>query len=148
MVITFCGHSKYEGTAEDEIKILKLLNQKAGNSSVEFFLGGYGGFDWFAYRCAKKFQKEHEEAKVIWITPYLNSSLSDDKKNRFDLIVYPELEKIPLKYAIVYRNRWMVEQADIVISYIINQYGGAYAMYQYAKRKNKEIYNIAVPHID
>ena len=57
MVITFCGHSKYEGSEKDEIKILELLNQKAGNNPVDFFLGGYGGFDWFTYRCAKKFQK-------------------------------------------------------------------------------------------
>ena len=144
MVITFCGHSKYEGTAEDEIKILKLLNQKAGNSSVEFFLGGYGGFDWFTYRCAKKFQKEHKDAKLIWITPYLNIPLADDKKRRFDLIVYLELEKIPLKYAIVYRNRWMVEQADIVISYIINQ--TAFSYHPQEEYSNK-VLSISVSHL-
>ena len=143
MVVAFCGHSEYKGSMEDEVKILHLLKQKVGKCSVDFFLGGYGGFDQFAYRCVKKFQKEYGNAKLILITPYLNAPRADDCKKLFDLIIYPELEKIPPKYAIVYRNRWMVEQADLIISYIMNQYGGAYTMYQYAKRKNKEIYNIA-----
>ena len=144
MVIAFCGHSRYGGSLEDEKKILELLKQKAENEAVEFFLGGYGGFDQFAYHCAWKFQKEHTDAKLILITPYLDTKhYADDIKDRFDSIIYPELEKIPLKYAIVHRNRWIVEKADIIIAYVKNQYGGAYTMYQYAKRKKKEIYNIA-----
>ena len=143
MIVTFCGHSKYEGSVEDEKKILDLLMKKTGQVSVEFFLGGYGDFDRFAYGCAKQFQKERGDAKLILVTPYLNTKNMEDKENCFDEIIYPELEKVPRKYAIIHRNRWMVEKADIVISYVTHQYGGAYTMYQYAKRKKKEIYNIS-----
>ncbi len=107
-----------------------------------FFLGGYGNFDKFAYDCAKKFKENHMGAKLIFITPYI--TVTKYKKDCFDLIIYPELEKVPLRYAIVHRNKWMVDKADIVIANITHKYGGAYRMYQYAERKNKEIYNIAL----
>lgn len=59
------------------------------------------------------------------------------------MIIYPELDNVPLRFAISKRNKWMVEQADIVIAYITHTYGGAYATYRHAKKKNKEIYNIS-----
>lgn len=65
------------------------------------------------------------------------------QKDRFDLTVYPELENVPPKYAISHRNRWMVEEADFIVAYVKHEYGGAYTMYRYAKRKGKVAYNIA-----
>ncbi len=37
MIITFCGHSAYESVAEDEKKILEILEKRAGNDPVDFF---------------------------------------------------------------------------------------------------------------
>ena len=48
-----------------------------------------------------------------------------------------------MKLAIIYRNRYMVDEANYVIAYVSHKFGGAYATYQYAKRKKKEIYNVA-----
>ena len=60
----------------------------------------------------------------------------------FDSIIYPDLEHVPPRYAISHRNRWMIGQADVVISHVSHQYGGAYAMYLVAKQKAKKIYNL------
>ncbi len=148
MIVAFCGHSTYTQHADDDEKILDILENKAHDECVEFYLGEYGFFDNFAYECAKKFQRAHPQSKLIFVTPYpLNEKNSQDKKDRFDLIVYPALESVPPRYAIVYRNRWMVEQADLIIAYITHAYGGAYTMYRHALRKKKEIYNIAPSNI-
>ena len=61
----------------------------------------------------------------------------------FDLIIYPELEAVPRKYAIFYRNKWIVEKADLIIAFVKKKYGGAFAMYQYAEKLGKDIYNLA-----
>lgn len=61
-----------------------------------------------------------------------------------DSVLYPELENVPPRYAISHRNRWMVEQADIVISFVSHQYGGAYTTYLHAKRNGKKIYNLGL----
>ena len=53
------------------------------------------------------------------------------------MIIYPELDNVPLRFAISKRNKWMVEQADIVIAYITHTYGGAYATYRHAKKEKQ-----------
>ena len=66
----------------------------------------------------------------------------EEYRKRYDGIIYPEIEKTPLRYAILQRNRWMVEKADYVICAVAHSFGGAYKTYRYAKRKGKPIYNI------
>ena len=56
---------------------------------------------------------------------------------------YPEIEDKPKKYAITYRNRYMMEQADFVIAYVSHNFGGAYAAYRHAKRRGKTVFNLA-----
>ena len=55
------------------------------------------------------------------------------------LAIYPELEKVPPKFAILHRNRYMIDKADIVITYIQYTKGGAYQAYLYAKKQGKNI---------
>ena len=57
MTVTFCGHSYYQQSTEDESIVLSLLNERCAGADIEFFLGEYGEFDRFAYGCAKKFKK-------------------------------------------------------------------------------------------
>ena len=144
MIIVFCGHSNYIQNAQDETSILKILVEEAGDSPCEILLGGYGGFDAFAYDCVRKFKKDHSATKSVLVTPYLSVKEEGCLKNHYDSIVYPGLESVPPRYAISHRNRWLVEQADVVIAYVSHRYGGAYAMYLYAKRKGKKIYNLGL----
>ena len=65
------------------------------------------------------------------------------QKTMYDSVLYPEIENKPKRYAILYRNKYMVEKADYVIAYVSHNWGGAYSTYQYAKRKGKNIFNLA-----
>ena len=140
MTVTFCGHSQYVGTGEDEEKILTLLSHHIGNSPAELFLGGYGAFDDFARKCGRKYQKEHPNVKLIFVTPYINKEC---EKDLYDEIIYPPIEDKPPKFAISYRNKWMIERADLVIAYIDHAWGGAYQTYKHAKLQKKQIYNLS-----
>ncbi len=147
MIITFCGHSQYNQTKADEEKILSLLEKLIGDTSAEIFLGGYGSFDMFARSCASRFQSQHPNTKLILVTPYLTEEYQknhlQDQKELYDSIVYPPIENVPLRFAILRRNQWMVEQADFVIAFITHTFGGAYKTYSYAKKKKKTVYNIS-----
>ena len=139
MIITFCGHSQYTETKQDEEKIISFLSQTVGDRPAELFLGGYGSFDAFALKCGKKYQKTHPNTKLIFVTPYISANV---RKDVYDGIIYPSLEKSPPKFAISHRNKWMVEQADFVIAYIDHSWGGAYQTYKHAKRKSKPLLNL------
>ena len=146
MIVTFCGHSQYTGSGKDEELIISVLTRIIGDRHAELYLGGYGSFDAFARKCGKKYQEAHPNTKLIFVTPYITVGYQknhlDCKKNLYDEIIYPNLEDKPPKFAISYRNKWMVEQADYVIAYITHEWGGAYQTYKYAQRKNKPIFNI------
>lgn len=149
MTITFCGHSQFKSSTEYETKLLELLEKIVGDRVVNFYLGDYGDFDCFAYGCCKKYQKLHPNVSLIFITPYMTEVYQQKhlnlQKEKFDGIIYPEIEDKPLKFAIIYRNKWMIDKADFVICGITRTYGGAYKTYQYAQKKKKHIFNIATP---
>lgn len=141
MTITFCGHSTFNKTDEYELELLKLLELEIGDAHAEFFLGGYGNFDSFAYSCCKKYKSKHPNVSLVFVTPYMN--VDPAYAVLFDSLIYPDIENKPLKFAINYRNQYMVEKADIVIAFIDHEWGGAYKTYAYAKRKGKKIINLA-----
>lgn len=147
MIITFCGHAQFHKTEEYEQKLLTFLQEKIGVQPPYMYLGGYGGFDNFAYDCCKKFKETHNNIPLIFVTPYLTVEYQKDhlnhQKTRYDVIIYPEIENKPPRYAITYRNKYMVEKADFVVAYMTHDWSGAYKTYQYANLKKKPIFNIS-----
>ena len=146
MIITFCGHRSFVGSEEYEKKILALLEKTVGDNPADMFLGGYGGFDSFAYEVCKKYKASHPSVSLIFVTPYITEQYQKNHlefiKNMYDSIIYPEIENKPKRFAVFYRNRYMVEKADIVIACVSNTWGGAYTTYKYAVSKQKRIFNI------
>lgn len=142
MIITFCGHSDFISNYEYEKRVLDILEKEMVNGCGEIYLGEYGAFDLFAYECSKRFKQTHEKILLTFVTPYL-FNISKEKLDRFDNVIYPELENVPKRYAILKRNEYMIEKADVVIAYVNRSFGGANKSYQLAKRKNKKIYNLA-----
>ena len=147
MIITFCGHSDFVTSREQEERLLTFLQKEVGNLPADFYLGGYGGFDRFAYDCCKVYQKTHPNVSLVLVTPYYDTSYQkthlQEAATRYDTILYPEIEDKPKRFAIVYRNRYMIEKADFVVAYITRKWGGAYITYQYAQKKAKAILNLA-----
>lgn len=102
MVIAFCGHSQYIKNSEDEKLVLAILEKRVANNDVDFLLGEYGGFDSFAYGCAKQFKTFHPQSNLIFVTPYISPEYQKNqieyRKDRFDMVIYPELENVPPRY--------------------------------------------------
>ena len=146
MIVTFCGHAHFSKSEEYEQKILSFLEEKVGDQPADMYLGGYGDFDSFAYDCCKKYKETHPNVLLLFITPYMTVEYQQNhleyQKTRYDDIIYPEIEdKLP-RFAISYRNKWMVEKADYVVAYVDHDWGGAYTTYKHAKRKGKFIFNL------
>ena len=146
MVISFFGHAHFSGTKAWEERIISILGERIGEKRADIYLGGYGDFDEFAYLCCKKYQQRHPQVRLIFVTPYLTLFKQTDYfkylKMRYNEIVYPEIEDKPKKFAITYRNRYMVDASDLIVFYVACEWGGAYETYKYAKRKKKEVVNL------
>lgn len=146
MIITFCGHADFQRTTEYEQRLLTFLEENVGDLPADMYLGGYGNFDAFAYDCCKRYQKTHSNISIYLITPYITPQYQKNhlayQKDLYDGIIYPEIEDKPPRFAISYRNRWMVERADLVVCGVERAYGGAYQTYRYATRKDKPVFHL------
>ena len=147
MIVTFCGHARFIPAEEYERKIFDFLEKKVGDRSADMYLGGYGEFDNFAYNCCRKYKNKHPNITLVFVTPYLLDTYLhnyfEQHDKAYDFILYPEIESKLKKYAIVYRNQYMIEKADFIIAYVSHACGGAYEAYKYAKKEGKEVFNLA-----
>ena len=147
MTVMFCGHADFQENEiikEKMISLLQGLIKKYGR--INFYFGGYGGFDLFALRCVKICAQNNSNLKTFFITPYIYPKYEKliQAKGNYDECIYPELENVPLKFAIIKRNQWMVRESDIVVAYVQRDWGGAAKTLNYAKRLKKRIFNLAL----
>ena len=138
MKISFFGHRSFVNNKSYENVIFDIFDKIKNNEHIEILLGGYGNFDKFALNCAQKLKNKYPNLSITKVVPYLDSK----DIAGYDLVLYPLLENVPRKFAIIHRNRKMVEESDIIIAYIDHSFSGAYEAIKYGKRKNKTIINI------
>jgi len=143
MMITFCGHADFRGDKESEKEMMAIFEEEIGDADCEMLFGEYGKFDSFAFSCGQKYRKQHTGVKLIFVTPYVRALSQKTDACKFDEIIYPCQESIPYRFAILHRNRWMVERAGLIIAFVNRSWGGAYQSYLHAKRKQKRIINLA-----
>ena len=146
MIITFCGHSNclFNDDVKEQLKNI-LIGEIIKKPTCKFYLGGYGDFDSLCLRTLRELKKEFQDIELIFITPYFDKNYSklEFAKYHYDDVIFPPLESVPRKFAIIKRNEWMVEEADLVIAYVMYSWGGAVKTLEYAKRKKKTIINLA-----
>ena len=142
IVITFVGHGSLCYGDEVFQKVIETVKASLPpNEKVSFYCGGYGNFDHLCARACRKLMEEGVFAELVFVTPYLNTSSEDGRL--YDEIIYPPLETVPPRYAILKRNQWMVLQADLVIAYVSASVGGAFKTLEFAVKKKKNIINLA-----
>ena len=140
MVATFIGHSNCNISIEEvKVEIRKMI--KCG--ARRFLNGGMGAFDGLCARAVFELKSEFEGIESLLIIPYLNFKCSFAEL--FDGSIYPEgLERYYFKAAIVKRNEYMVESADMALCYVY-AIGGAAKTYKRAKEKGIMLYHLCKP---
>ncbi len=145
MIITFCGHSKLIEQNIIRAHLTRELRTLLEHGNHKFYLGGYGDFDLLAAKVLYELKQEYPETETILILPYLDRPLD---ASLYDSTIYPPLENVPKRYAISRRNKWMVEQADMVIACVDHDWGGASKTLEYAVKKGLRIINLGGLHND
>ena len=140
MPVTFCGHGNINYDDEIKYKLKTEIEKAISKGETKFLLGGYGNFDLLAARILKTLKSQYPQIKSTLVIPYIDR---DYDTCLYDDSVYPPLENVPRKFAIVKRNEWTVDKADIIIAYVEHDWGGAARTLKYAVRKKKDIVNLA-----
>lgn len=136
MKVTFCGYSDIAQTDEVRAWLYDTVQKLINLGADMFLLGGYGAFDLMAASVVWEMKLKYPYVQSVLVKPYLNREMDESK---YDWTVYPALERVPLRYAISYRNRYMAEEANLVVAYVLHSWGGAAQTLEYAKQKKKSI---------
>ena len=146
--VSLFGHRTVEDYLTVESKLYELLRiiMKQGNREIEFLVGRNGDFDLMAASVIRKLKKEtgNENVFLTLVLPYETAELRNNTEafeSYYDSIEINEATR-SYKYAIVARNRGMIDRADLVVFYVKNESGGAYQTLKYAEKNEKRIINI------
>ncbi len=144
--VVLFGHRDFGGyrIVDEQLSLLleDLIRKK---SFIEIYIGRNGEFDIYAATVVKNVQNAigKENSELICVLPYLERNIEYYEKY-YDRVMIPEcIEKIHPKGAILKRNRWMIEQADLFVGYVEREKGGAYSALKYAKKLGKQVINLA-----
>ena len=140
-VCAFFGHRVIGADISSQLE--QAVRIAITNGATTFWVGGYGAFDSYAAGCVRRLKKEYPQISLDLILAYLSigkHALAD----AYDSTIYPEgLELVPQRFAISKRNRWIVDNYDMIIAYVRSTYGGAYTALRSAKRKGIHVVNLA-----
>lgn len=136
MKVTFCGHRQVLKTEEVRSWLRDSLELLIAEGADTFYLGGYGEFDHLAASLLREAKKSHPNIVMTLVLPYLDSTLD---ASGYDGTLYPPLENVPRRFAIVKRNEWMADVADVTVAYVLHSWGGAAQTLRCAQRKKKRI---------
>jgi uncharacterized phage-like protein YoqJ len=136
MTVTFCGHRQIDEIQKVRAWLCVVTEHLIEEGAETFYLGGYGAFDEMAAAVLGEYKQVYPQIQRLLVLAYLDRGKTGAK---YDNTVYPPLEGVPQRLAIVRRNRWMVEAADVVVACVDHDWGGAAATLRHARQKKKRV---------
>ena len=136
---TFFGHRDCTANIRPILKeaIIRLITKE--NISV-FYVGDSGNFDRLVIDVLHELTGYYDITVGV-VLAYFPTKKTNSFLEQYS--IYPdELVNIPRKYAISYRNNYMLKESDFVIAYITKNTGGAAKFIQKAIRQKKKVINL------
>ena len=143
MVCCFFGHHDAPAAVKgDLLECIKTLveNEGADNSLV----GNHGSFDSMVLSALREAKAAYPHITYSVVLAYMPA-----EKQEYTYIdpmetLYPEgIEIVPKRFAISWRNDWMLKQADTVICYVRHSLGGSGKFVEKAIRQKRRVINLA-----
>ena len=138
MTCTFFGHRDTPKEIEPTLRsaLIDLIENK--NATV-FYVGNHGNFDAMVCRQLEDLSKTYP-IKYYFVLAYMPGK--NDTPDEHSIL--PEgIETVPRRFAINYRNKWMLTKSDIVVTYVIHNFGGAWEFKEMSARLRKFVIELS-----
>ena len=141
MIVTFVGHGDLYDTDQLQALLREAIEEIIRHNETTFYCGGYGCFDLICARIVKDLKSAYPKTRSVFVAPYRTekSLRAAQETNLYDEILFAGLENVPPRLAIIKRNEYMVDQADLILAFVDHTWGGAYRTLSYAKKRKKAI---------
>lgn len=140
MTVTFFGHKDTPKEIEPTLRttLIDLIENK--NVTV-FYVGNNGNFDTMLRRQLEDLSNTYSITYNV-VLAYLPAKKSeyDDYTNT----ILPEgIETVHKRFAISWRNKWMIQQSDVVVTYVTHNFGGAAQFKEMAEKQGKTVIELS-----
>ena len=140
LTATFFGHKDTPKNIEPTLRatLVDLIENQGINM---FYVGNNGNFDTIVRRQLEALSQAYPitYSVVLAYMPAKKSEYDDYTKT-----ILPEgIEAIPKRFAISYRNKWMIDQADVVVTYVTHSFGGAAKFKEMVEKQGKMIIELS-----
>ena len=142
VVCTFFGHRECPDSIQANLK--KLLINLIEKQHVElFYVGPQGSFDRIVRNTLRELAFRYPHVRYYVVLAYIPQSPKEYDDLDYSLTLLPDgIEAIPKRFAISGRNKWMIQQADYVVTYVTHSWGGAAQFTEIAKKQRKTVFNL------
>ena len=137
-VCTFFGHSSCPESIREKLRenVVDLIENKG---VTLFYVGHQGEFDRMVHSVLRELKSSYDMDYAI-VLAYLPEKRSAADRDDLADTLFPEgIEKAPKRFAISWRNRWMLQRSDYVITYVRHSWGGAAQFAELAQRQKKTV---------
>ena len=137
---TFFGHRDCPDDLQHSLRsvIIDLIT----NCGVDmFYVGHQGGFDGLVQGVLREIMREYPQVRYAVVLAYMPSEhpvLGDTS----DTMLPEGIELVHPRYAISWRNNWMLQKSDFVVAYVAHSWGGAAQYVRKASRSGKTVINL------
>jgi uncharacterized phage-like protein YoqJ len=138
---TFFGHRDCPDTVKPVLQ--KVLLDLITNNGVEmFYVGHQGQFDALVHRTLLELKQQYPQINYTVVLAYMPcKAMSADG---YTNTMLPEgIETVHPRYAISWRNNWMLKQSQFVVAYVTHSWGGAAQYVHKAIKQKKSVFNLA-----
>lgn len=136
---TFFGHRDCPAWIQPKLRTVLIELIEHENVRM-FYVGNQGAFDTMVHTVLQELAMQYPQISYAVVLAYLPRQNNEGGVDS----IWPEgLEKISRRFAISWRNRWMLDRANYVVTYITHSWGGAAQFAQAAKKKGKTVYNLS-----
>ena len=138
--VTFFGHRDTPKEIEPALR-LTLIDLIENKNATVFYVGNHGNFDAMVRRQLEDLSKTYP-IKYYVVLAYMPGKNAEPDEHS----ILPEgIETVPRRFAINYRNKWMLNKSDIVVTYVTRNFGGAAQFMNMATISTKVVINIGMP---
>ena len=136
---SFFGHRDCPGDLKPLLKYV-ILDLIATHGVDIFYVGHQGGFDSLVRGVLRELEQEYSEVRYAVVLAYTPSGAP--VADTTDTMLPEGIELVHPRYAISWRNNWMLQQSDFVIAYVAHSWGGAAQDVKMAIRSGKIVINL------
>ena len=138
---TFFGHRDCPSDIRSRLR--ETLVDLIENHGADFFyIGSHGSFDAVARNIVRELKTVYPMIEYTVVLAYMPQG-TNEYEDYSDTMLPEGIEHVPKRFAISWRNNWMLDHADYVVTYITHSWGGAAQFAQKAEKQGKVVYNLS-----